>query len=88
MYFSKAIIASALVGFGFATAQAGESVPASEASAAPAAATGAAVPAGMVATHVIQVGGPNGSLTFSPENIKAAVGDLVQFQFYPKVCSS
>ncbi|KAF1980079.1 hypothetical protein BU23DRAFT_443963 [Bimuria novae-zelandiae CBS 107.79] len=38
----------------------------------------------MVATHVIQVGGPNGSLTFSPDNVKAAVGDLVQFQFHPK----
>lgn len=49
-----------------------------------AAATGAAS-AGNVATHVIQVGGPNGSLTFSPENVKAAVGDLIQFQFHPKV---
>ncbi|KAF1954769.1 Cupredoxin [Byssothecium circinans] len=38
----------------------------------------------MVATHVVQVGGPNGSLVFSPENIKANVGDLVQFQFHPK----
>lgn len=49
-----------------------------------AAASGAASAGGMVATHVIQVGGANGSLTFSPENIKAAVGDLVQFQFHPK----
>jgi plastocyanin len=44
----------------------------------------AAAGQGMVATHVVQVGGPNGSLTFSPENIKANVGDLVQFQFHPK----
>jgi hypothetical protein len=44
--------------------------------------------AGTLATHVIQVGGPNGSLTFSPENVKAAPGDLIQFQFHPKVCSS
>jgi plastocyanin len=42
---------------------------------------------GTVATHVVQVGGANGSLTFSPENVKANVGDLVQFQFHPKVCS-
>ncbi|KAI4942630.1 hypothetical protein J4E91_010025 [Alternaria rosae] len=40
--------------------------------------------AGMVMTHVVQVGGPNGSLTFSPSNVKAQPGDLVQFQFHPK----
>ncbi|CAI6336503.1 unnamed protein product [Periconia digitata] len=74
MYFSRAAIASALVGFGAATTHSAE--------AAAAAATGA-VPAGMVATHVVQVGS-NGSLTFSPENLKANVGDLVQFQFHPK----
>lgn len=33
--------------------------------------------------HVVQVGS-NGSLTFSPNNVIAAVGDLVQFQFNPK----
>jgi len=36
-------------------------------------------------THVVQVGGPNGSLTFSPSNVVAQPGDLVQFQFHPKV---
>lgn len=41
--------------------------------------------AGMVMTHVVQVGGPNGSLTFSPSNVVAQPGDLVQFQFHPKV---
>lgn len=41
-------------------------------------------PEGMVTTHIVQVGGPNGSLTFLPNNVKAAPGDLVQFQFYPK----
>lgn len=39
----------------------------------------------MVNTHVVQVGGPNGSLVFSPENVIAAPGDLIQFQFWPKV---
>ncbi|KAF2683863.1 hypothetical protein K458DRAFT_368330 [Lentithecium fluviatile CBS 122367] len=90
MYFSRSFIVSALVGLGAATTHMGEGasstgVAASETlstSSAAAAATGAAE--GMVATHVIQVGGPNGSLTFSPENIKANVGDLVQFQFHPK----
>jgi plastocyanin len=55
----------------------------SASSAAEAAATGAA--GGTVATHVITVGGPNGTTIFSPENIQANAGDLVQFQFNPKV---
>ncbi|PSN75035.1 hypothetical protein BS50DRAFT_480015 [Corynespora cassiicola Philippines] len=38
----------------------------------------------MVNTHVIDVGGPNGSLVFTPANVKAAPGDLIQFQFHPK----
>jgi plastocyanin len=33
-------------------------------------------------TIVVQVGANNNSLTFKPDNIKAAVGDAVQFQFY------
>ncbi|KAF1995733.1 hypothetical protein P154DRAFT_444928 [Amniculicola lignicola CBS 123094] len=37
-----------------------------------------------VNTHVIQVGGPAGELIFAPNNIVAAPGDLVQFQFNPK----
>lgn len=36
-------------------------------------------------THIIQVGGPNGSLAFYPNNVKANAGDLIQFQFHPKV---
>jgi hypothetical protein len=109
MYFSKSIVASALLGLAAATTHMGEAAPgglatsstsaiaASEtlavggagsvASSAAAVATGGAS-AGTLATHVIQVGGPNGSLTFSPENVKAAPGDLIQFQFHPKVCSS
>ena len=40
---------------------------------------------GMTKTHVVQVGGTNGSLVFLPADIQAAAGDLVQFQFHPKV---
>ncbi|KAK1976602.1 Cupredoxin [Colletotrichum cereale] len=35
----------------------------------------------MAATHVVKVG--DGGLTFSPNDIKAAVGDSVEFHFYP-----
>lgn len=38
----------------------------------------------MVNTHVVQVGGPNGSLAFYPEVVRANIGDLIQFQFNPK----
>ncbi|KAF3070460.1 putative extracellular serine-rich protein [Daldinia childiae] len=31
--------------------------------------------------HVVSVGSPNGTLIFSPDNIKADVGDMIQFQF-------
>ncbi|KAI1165502.1 Cupredoxin [Nemania serpens] len=31
--------------------------------------------------HVVSVSSPTNSLTFSPDNIKAAAGDLIQFQF-------
>lgn len=97
MYFSRSFIASALLGFGTATTHMGEmamgmstAVAASEtvmtstAMAAAASSTGMAAE-GMVTTHVVNVGGANGSLTFSPDNIQASVGDLVQFQFHPKV---
>jgi hypothetical protein len=33
--------------------------------------------------HVVTVG--NGGLQFCPEQITAATGDLIQFQFYPNV---
>ncbi|KAF2740816.1 hypothetical protein EJ04DRAFT_424239 [Polyplosphaeria fusca] len=39
---------------------------------------------GTVNTHVVQVGGPNGSTEFLPNNVKAMPGDLVQFQFNVK----
>lgn len=38
---------------------------------------------GMETVHVVQVG-QNGTLTFSPNNVIAKAGDLVQFQFNPK----
>src|SRR5437764_15156792 len=52
------------------------------------AASGAPAPGGMVNTHVVQVGGPNGSLAFYPSNVIAQPGDLVQFQFMPKVSTA
>lgn len=89
MLFSRSVVVSALVGFAAAT----PSMPrlGSVTSKAPGSlqtGTGAAGIAaeGMVATHIVQVGGPNGSLTFLPNNVQAAPGDLVQFQFNPKVC--
>jgi plastocyanin len=33
--------------------------------------------------HVVKVGNANGTLAYSPNNIKANVGDMVQFQFAP-----
>lgn len=42
---------------------------------------------GTVVTHVVQVGGPNGTLRFYPDNVIAEIGELVQFQFLPKVCT-
>ncbi|KAG9236376.1 Cupredoxin [Amylocarpus encephaloides] len=38
----------------------------------------------MTTVHVVRVGGLDGSLTFSPDNVKANIGDMVQFQFAPK----
>jgi plastocyanin len=40
--------------------------------------------ANAVTMHVITVG-KGGKLEFCPNQITAATGDLVQFQFYPKV---
>lgn len=42
-------------------------------------------PAGSVKTHVVMVSDKTGSLLFSPEEILAVPGELVQFHFYPKV---
>jgi hypothetical protein len=72
MRFARSAIytaATALL-FGSATAQNGTS----------------AVPSGQVMTHVIQVGDQDGSLQFFPSTLTGVnVGDLLQFQFWPKV---
>jgi plastocyanin len=36
---------------------------------------------GQVKVHVVWVSGKTNTLTFSPNNLKAEVGDMVQFQF-------
>lgn len=38
---------------------------------------------GQVTVHVVTVGNANGSLSYSPNSITAATGDMVQFQFMP-----
>ena len=45
--------------------------------------TGTGTSSGQVVVHVVKVGNANGSLEYSPNNIKANVGDMVQFQFAP-----
>ena len=35
--------------------------------------------------HVVKVGNAEGKLVYEPADIKAAVGDMVQYHFYPKV---
>ncbi|PBP18548.1 Cupredoxin [Diplocarpon rosae] len=44
---------------------------------------GSALAQGGVTVHVVRVGSMNGSLEYFPNTIKAAVGDMVQFQFAP-----
>ncbi|KAJ4398901.1 hypothetical protein N0V91_009855 [Didymella pomorum] len=90
MYFSSSFIVSALVGFAAAQSS---SIAASEtlsstvnstSSAPSTSSTGSSSTSGSLVTHTVQVGGPNGSLAFFPNNIKANAGDMVQFQFHPK----
>ncbi|KAL9016025.1 MAG: hypothetical protein Q9185_006591, partial [Variospora sp. 1 TL-2023] len=50
----------------------------------PAAFAGTATPSGQVMMHVVKVSNKAGSLTFEPNNLQAAAGSMVQFQFYPK----
>ena len=47
--------------------------------------TNTATPAGTVNVHVVKVSNKDGALKFEPNNLKAEVGELVQFQFWPKV---
>ncbi|KAG4434165.1 hypothetical protein IFR05_010357 [Cadophora sp. M221] len=44
---------------------------------------GSALAQAGVTVHVVRVGSMNGSLAYYPNNIKAEVGDMVQFQFAP-----
>lgn len=37
--------------------------------------------------HLVSVGDNNGSLKYFPDTVHAMPGDVVQFQFHPKVCS-
>lgn len=41
---------------------------------------------GTVKVHPVKVGW-NNTLTFSPDQLNVNPGEMVQFQFYPKVCS-
>lgn len=62
----------------------------------PAAATHAAMPppaacevgkaAQGLTVHLVAVGDNNGSLKYFPDTVHANPGDVVQFQFHPKVC--
>lgn len=88
MYFTRAILLCALAGFAVAQSSvASESELALSTAVTLPASTGtpSAVGEGMVTTHIVSVGGPNGSLAFYPDNISAQPGDMVQFQFYAKV---
>ena len=44
-------------------------------------------PVGATVTHIVAVGrrGDDLALRFTPEETFAAIGDLIQFQFYPAV---
>ena len=47
--------------------------------------TSSSTSSSQVQVQVVQVSNSNGSLEYFPNNIQAAVGSLVQFQFHPKV---
>lgn len=42
-------------------------------------------PNSMVNVHVVQVGDMDGGLKFYPDNLDVGMGEMVQFQFYPRV---
>jgi plastocyanin len=88
MYFSRATILSAVMGFAAAQSSIDSILASATSSAIGSTATGVlgtTTPAGMVNTHIVNVGGPNGSLVFSPSNVRAQAGDMIQFQFHAKV---
>lgn len=73
MLFAKSSIFAAVALAGLASAQSTTS--------------SADVPEGSVMAHVVQVSNIGGEFTFSPEEVTAVAGDLVQFHFYPMVCN-
>lgn len=70
---------------GSGSSSGGNSAVASSVAASPVS-SGTASPSGQVKVHVVKVSNKKGDLTFEPNNLQAAAGDMVQFQFYPKVC--
>ena len=98
MFFSSILAACALAGaaaatdygsygdYGNAGGQ-GDGMAASQTALGATATPTAAAPSSGSGTQmqVVQVGA-DGALTFSPNNIQAAPGSMVQFQFNPKVC--
>lgn len=71
-------------GSGSENSQTASSVPALMATTAPS--TDSPTPAGTINVHIVKVSNKKGELTFEPNDLKAAVGSMVQFHFYPKVC--
>ena len=63
-------VSSSVVSVAVATPSASSSSPAS---------------AGTVNVHIVKVSNKKGELVFEPSSLKASVGSLVQFHFYPKV---
>ena len=99
MHFTSATVASCLLlaGSSMVNAQYGDSgsyPPAAAAPPAPAAAASEAsspassAPQSQVSVHVVRVSDANAKLAFEPADIKANVGDMIQYHFYPKVCLS
>ncbi|KAI9829879.1 MAG: hypothetical protein M1838_005850 [Thelocarpon superellum] len=60
------------------------SATAAAASAGAAAPTAASSSGGQVSVHVVKVSNAQGTLAFTPAQVQANPGDMVQYQFYPK----
>lgn len=94
MHFTSTVASSlllaggALATYGSGGMEMGASSAASTPSAAGAApaASASAASGDQVQVQVVQVGGAGGALTFTPNDIQAPVGSMVQFQFNPMVC--
>ena len=82
--FPLLLASSALAQYGSSSGGSSGSSGGSAVASSPASA-GSAAPSGMVKMHVVKVSNKNGDLTFEPNNMQAAPGEMVQFHFYPKV---